>query len=184
MNLRYKAGSPVAVHVNAFQGIINHLSSMGITFENEVGALLLLDSLLDTWETFKVTACNSALNGTVTWNCVKTKVLKERALSHSQRCLSLSQGGEAKTEVRRKVQPLVEASQGAGMVIISATIAMARASWSGNAASWSEITKRKRSKLKIKMVIVTVMLIALILQLRICLSWQNIAKVPLFRRES
>jgi hypothetical protein len=50
---------------------------MGITFEDKVRALLLLGSLSDTWETFKVTVCNSVPNGVVTWNLVKTKVLKE-----------------------------------------------------------------------------------------------------------
>ena len=43
--LRYKEGTPIADHVNEFQGIINQLSSMGITFEDEVRALLLLGSL-------------------------------------------------------------------------------------------------------------------------------------------
>ena len=61
MNLRYREGAPVANHVNAFQGIINQLSSMGISFEDEVRVLLLLGSLPDTWETLKVTLCNSAL---------------------------------------------------------------------------------------------------------------------------
>ena len=53
-------------HWNAFQGIINQLSSIGISFEDEVRALLLLGSLPDTWETLKVTLCNSAPNGVVT----------------------------------------------------------------------------------------------------------------------
>ncbi|KAJ1270585.1 hypothetical protein BS78_06G063600 [Paspalum vaginatum] len=39
-------------------------------FEDEVRALLLLGSLPDTWETLKVTLCNSAPNGVVTWNLV------------------------------------------------------------------------------------------------------------------
>lgn len=54
MCLRYKEGILIADHVNTFQGIINQLSSKGITFEDEVRALLLLDSLLDNCETFKV----------------------------------------------------------------------------------------------------------------------------------
>uniref|UniRef100_A0ACD5V194 Uncharacterized protein n=1 Tax=Avena sativa TaxID=4498 RepID=A0ACD5V194_AVESA len=78
MRLRYKEGTPIADHVNEFQGIINQLSSMGITFD-EVRALLLLGSLPDTWETFKVTVCNSAPNGVATWNLVKTKVLNEES---------------------------------------------------------------------------------------------------------
>jgi hypothetical protein len=63
MNLRYREGAPVADHVNAFQGIINQLSSVGVSFEDEVRALLLLGSLPNTWETLKVTLCNSAPNG-------------------------------------------------------------------------------------------------------------------------
>jgi hypothetical protein len=42
-----------------------------------VRALLLLDLLPDTWESFKVTVCNSIPNGVVTWNLMKTKVLNE-----------------------------------------------------------------------------------------------------------
>ena len=66
MNLRYREGAPLADHVNSFQGIINQLSSMGILFEDEVRALLLLGLLTNTWETVKVTLCNSAPNGVVT----------------------------------------------------------------------------------------------------------------------
>ena len=80
MNLRYREGAPVADHVKAFQGIINQLSSMGISFEDEVRALLLLGSLPDTWETLKVTLCNSARNSVVTWNLVKTKILNEETI--------------------------------------------------------------------------------------------------------
>lgn len=70
MNSRYKEGTPGADHVNAFQGTINQFSSMGISFEDEVRALLLLGSLSDTWETLKITLCNAAPNGIITWNLV------------------------------------------------------------------------------------------------------------------
>jgi hypothetical protein len=79
MSFRYKEGTPIADRVNEFRGIINQLYSMGITFEDEVRALLLLGSLPDTWETFKVTVCNSEPNVVVTWNLVKTKVLNEES---------------------------------------------------------------------------------------------------------
>ena len=36
IHLRYKEGTPIADHVNEFQSIINQLSSIGITFEDEV----------------------------------------------------------------------------------------------------------------------------------------------------
>ena len=77
MNLRYQKGAPVADHVNAFQDIINQLSSMEISFEDEVRALLLLGSLPYTWDTLKVTLCNSAPNDVVTWNLVRTNILNE-----------------------------------------------------------------------------------------------------------
>lgn len=53
MHLRYRDDTSVADHVNAFQGIINQLSSMGISFDDEVKALLLLGSLPDTWKLSK-----------------------------------------------------------------------------------------------------------------------------------
>jgi hypothetical protein len=58
---------------------------MGISFEDEVRALLLLGSLPDTWETLKVTLCNSAPNGIVTWNLVKTKVINEETRRLAER---------------------------------------------------------------------------------------------------
>jgi hypothetical protein len=70
----------VADHVSVFQDIINQLPSMKIIFEDEVQALLRLGSLPDSWETLKVTLCNIAPNGVVTWNLVKTKVLNEEIL--------------------------------------------------------------------------------------------------------
>jgi hypothetical protein len=66
MHLRYKKGTPIAFHVNEFQGIINQLSSMVIIFEDEVRVMLLLGSLPDTWEAIIVSVCNSAPNGVVT----------------------------------------------------------------------------------------------------------------------
>jgi hypothetical protein len=53
--------------------------------------LLLLGSLPDTWETFKVTVCNSAPNGVVTWNLVKTRVLNEQSKKNADKDGSSSQ---------------------------------------------------------------------------------------------
>jgi hypothetical protein len=52
---------------------------MGIKFEDEVRALLLLGPLSYTWETFKVTVWNCTPNGIVTWNLVKNKVINEES---------------------------------------------------------------------------------------------------------
>jgi hypothetical protein len=104
MNLRYRAGSLVADHVSAFQDIINQLSSMGITFEDEFRALLLLGSLLDSWETLKVTLCNSAPNGVVTWNLVKTKVLNEETRRIAEKGTASSSSDMLVTDSRGRSQ--------------------------------------------------------------------------------
>ncbi|RDX91560.1 hypothetical protein CR513_26440, partial [Mucuna pruriens] len=52
-------------HLNEFQGITDQMSGMGIKFEDEILGLLLLNSLLESWETFKVSITNSAPNGVV-----------------------------------------------------------------------------------------------------------------------
>jgi len=98
MNLRYREGAPVADQVNAFQGIINQLSSMGISFEDEDMALLLLGSLPDTWETLKVTLCNSTPNGVVTWNLVRTKLINEETRRLAKRDSSSSKSEVLVTE--------------------------------------------------------------------------------------
>ena len=90
MNLRYRESALVTDHVNAFQGIINQLSLLGISFEDEVRALLLLGSLPDTWDTLKDTFCNSAPNGVVTCNLIKIKVLNEEARRIAERGSSSS----------------------------------------------------------------------------------------------
>lgn len=74
MNLRYLEGAHVADQCISRH---NQQSSMGISFEDEIGALLLLVSLPDTWETLKVALCSSTPNSVITWNLVKTKVFNE-----------------------------------------------------------------------------------------------------------
>ncbi|GJV84905.1 hypothetical protein Tco_1524803 [Tanacetum coccineum] len=46
MRLKYTDGSPNTDHLNAFQGIINQLVSMGTKFEDEIQGLWLLDSVI------------------------------------------------------------------------------------------------------------------------------------------
>ncbi|RDX97966.1 hypothetical protein CR513_19192, partial [Mucuna pruriens] len=52
-------------HLNEFQGIIDQMSGMGIKFEDEILGLLLLNSLPESWETFKVSITNSTLMGSI-----------------------------------------------------------------------------------------------------------------------
>jgi gag-polypeptide of LTR copia-type len=47
VNLKFREGTNVAEHLNEFQSLINQLSAMKMTLEDELQALLLLGSLPD-----------------------------------------------------------------------------------------------------------------------------------------
>ncbi|RDX80459.1 hypothetical protein CR513_38983, partial [Mucuna pruriens] len=51
--MKFKEGTSLSNHLNEFQGIIDQMSGMGIKFEDEILGLLLLNSLPESWETFK-----------------------------------------------------------------------------------------------------------------------------------
>ncbi|RDX86057.1 hypothetical protein CR513_32662, partial [Mucuna pruriens] len=60
------------------------MSRMGIKFEDEFFGLLLLNFLLESWETFKVSITNSAPNGVVSLQMVKGSILNEEMRRKAQ----------------------------------------------------------------------------------------------------
>ena len=90
INLRYREGTPISDHLNDFQGVFDQLSRMGINFEDEVQGLWLLNILPDSWETFRVSLTNSAPDGKVTMEYVKSGVLNEEVRRRSQNSSSSS----------------------------------------------------------------------------------------------
>ena len=84
MSLKYQDGTPMTDHLNTFQGIINQLAGMNIKFEEEVQGLWILGTLPDSWETFRTSLSNSAPDGTMNMDLVKSCVLNEemRRKSH------------------------------------------------------------------------------------------------------
>ena len=54
VSLKYKEGTPMSDHLNEFQGLLDQMSRMGIKFDDELLGLLLLITLLQSWETFRV----------------------------------------------------------------------------------------------------------------------------------
>ncbi|KAJ4718977.1 Retrovirus-related Pol polyprotein from transposon TNT 1-94 [Melia azedarach] len=84
MSLKYRDGKPMTDHLNAFQGIINQLAGMNIKFEDEVQGLWLLGTLPDSWETFRMSLSNSALDGIITMELAKNSVLNEEDRRKSQ----------------------------------------------------------------------------------------------------
>ncbi|VFQ83449.1 unnamed protein product [Cuscuta campestris] len=79
VKLDYRDGHSVVEHLNDFQGLINQLSSMKLVLDDELQALLLLSSLPESWETLVVSLSNSALEGKLTMDVVKSSLLNEEA---------------------------------------------------------------------------------------------------------
>ena len=77
ISLKYQDGTPMTDHLNTFQGIINQLVRMNIKFEEEMQGLWLLGTLSDSWETFRTSLSNSAPDGTMNMDLVKSCVLNE-----------------------------------------------------------------------------------------------------------
>ena len=79
VNLKYKEGRSIAEHTSEFQGLVNQLTTMNISLDDELQALLLLSSLPDSWETLVVSVNNSAPNGKLTVEMVKDRMQNEEA---------------------------------------------------------------------------------------------------------
>jgi hypothetical protein len=82
--LKLQEGTSCADHLNTFQGIMNQLSAMGIKFDDEIQGLFLLGSLPDSWETFRMSLSNSASDGVLSMDLVKSSVLNEEMRRKSQ----------------------------------------------------------------------------------------------------
>ena len=91
MSLKYQDGSPMTDHLNAFQGILNQLAAMNITFDNEVQGLWLLGTLPNSWETFRMSLSNFASNGIISMDLAKSRVLNEETRRKSQGSSSFSE---------------------------------------------------------------------------------------------
>ncbi|GKU92547.1 hypothetical protein SLEP1_g6259 [Rubroshorea leprosula] len=77
MYSRYKDGTPTANHVNDFLGIIKELANLGINFDDEVNGLILLNTLSESWESFRSTTINSSPGGQVTLEIAKNRIFEK-----------------------------------------------------------------------------------------------------------
>jgi cell division cycle protein 20 (cofactor of APC complex) len=71
LSLKLQEGTSCADHLNTFQGIMNQLSAMGIKFDDEIQGLFLLGSLLDSWETFRMSLSNFVVDGVLSMDLLK-----------------------------------------------------------------------------------------------------------------
>ncbi|KAA0051598.1 Retrovirus-related Pol polyprotein from transposon TNT 1-94 [Cucumis melo var. makuwa] len=84
MELKDQDGAPMLDHLNKFQGILNQLSRMNIKFEDEIHGLWVLGTLPNSWEIFRASLSNSALNGILSMDLVKSSMLNEEMRRKSQ----------------------------------------------------------------------------------------------------
>ncbi|KAL6572183.1 hypothetical protein OROMI_013141 [Orobanche minor] len=71
-------------HLNAYHGLINQSTNIKIFIDDEVVALLLLSSFLDSWDTLVVSINSSALDGALTLKMVKHYLLNEESKRKEQ----------------------------------------------------------------------------------------------------
>ncbi|GKV14824.1 hypothetical protein SLEP1_g25638 [Rubroshorea leprosula] len=96
MYSRYKDGTLTVDHVNDFLGIIKELANLGIEFDDEVNGLILLNTLPESWESFRSTTINSSLDDTqapVTENRGRSKTREPRG-----------QGGRSRSKSKSRVK--------------------------------------------------------------------------------
>jgi len=82
--LKYADETSMTDHLNNFQGIMNQLSAMGIKFDEEIQGLLLLGSLLNSWEILRTSLFNFAPDGVISMDLDKSSVLNEEMRRKSQ----------------------------------------------------------------------------------------------------
>ena len=76
-NLRKEKSTFVVQHLNEFNTITNQLSTVGIEFDDEVHALILLDSLPNSWEAMRMTVSNFAGKSKLKYDDIRDLILSE-----------------------------------------------------------------------------------------------------------
>ena len=77
VNLRYKDGSDISEHLNEMKSIITQLARMKMTLDEEWQAILLLNTLPESWETLVISLSNAASDGKLTMDMVTSSLLNE-----------------------------------------------------------------------------------------------------------
>ncbi|RDY05381.1 hypothetical protein CR513_10796, partial [Mucuna pruriens] len=93
---QFKEDTSLSDHLNKFQGIIDQMSGMDIKFEDDILGLLLLNYLLESLETFKISITNSSPNGIVSLQMVNGSVINEEMRRKAQGSSSQSKENKGK----------------------------------------------------------------------------------------
>lgn len=79
VTLKYRKGRTITEQTSEFQDLVNRLTIMKMVLEDEMQALLLLSSLLNSCDTLVISLRNSASDGKLTMDMVKDSLLNEGA---------------------------------------------------------------------------------------------------------
>lgn len=74
-HLKMREGTFVAIHLNEFSTIVNQLSSIEISFDDEIWALILLASSPNNWEPMRVTISNFVGSTKLSFNDIRDQIL-------------------------------------------------------------------------------------------------------------
>ncbi|VFQ92822.1 unnamed protein product [Cuscuta campestris] len=75
--MRMNEGSPDADHINEVNSILSRLSSVGMKFDDDTQAVILLSSLPDSWSGFVTTVTETAGTGNLKFDRIQDSVLGE-----------------------------------------------------------------------------------------------------------
>ena len=78
-NMKMSDGGGVAEHLNEFNTVTSQLESVGITFDDEVRALLILSSLPDSWDGLMIAVRNSSGSTKLKFDDVASLILSEES---------------------------------------------------------------------------------------------------------
>ena len=76
-NLKMLEGGLVVEHINNFNTIVNQLFLVGIKFDDEICALIMLASLPNSWESMIETITNSIGNAKLQFIDIRNTILAE-----------------------------------------------------------------------------------------------------------
>jgi len=75
----YTDGQNMIEHLNSFKGFVNQLTKIDMKIDDELQELLLLSSLLKSWDTLVVTLNNSIPDGKISMDIVSNSLLNEES---------------------------------------------------------------------------------------------------------
>ncbi|KAL4564723.1 hypothetical protein LXL04_028792 [Taraxacum kok-saghyz] len=90
LNLKMMEGRSATDHINEFNSILSVLTLIGIGFEDELQALLLLSSLTNSWSGTVTAVSNSARGATMTFEMIRNLILDEDVHRQNNRSTSSS----------------------------------------------------------------------------------------------